>query len=99
VARAEDVLLQETTGANTTTYVYSATGMLYWVDGSGEPTYRMTDALGSTTRLLDAATNVTDTYTRDGFGAVRSHTGRAAPTSRFTGEHVATAIEPVPSNP
>ena len=45
----------------------------------------MTDALGSTTRLLDAATNVTDTYTRDGFGAVRSHTGTSGTDFTFHG--------------
>ena len=57
------------------------------------------DALGSITRLLGAAGNLTDTYTYDVFGAVRSHSGASGTEFTFTGEHVATAIEPVPSGP
>jgi len=46
------VVLQETTGSSTTTYVYGPTGLLYTVDAAGNPTYYLKDGLGSTVALL-----------------------------------------------
>ena len=80
------VILQDTTGSTTTTYVYGPTGMLYWVDQAGNPTYRLTDGLGSTVALCDANGNVTDSWTYGAFGDVRSHTGTSGTDFTFTGE-------------
>ncbi len=76
------VILQD----GTYTYVYGLGGMLYWVDGSGNVTYRLTDALGSTVAVCDSSGTVTDSWTYDVFGAVRAHTGTNATEFTFTGE-------------
>jgi len=79
------MLLQETTASNTTTYVYGL-GMIYWVDGSGNVTYRLTDGLGSTVALCNGSGTVTDSWTYDVFGAVKTHSGSNATEFTFTGE-------------
>ncbi len=85
VNRGLPVILQDTTASATTTYVYGL-GMLYWVDGSGNPTYRLTDGLGSTANLANGSGNVTDSWTYDVFGAVRTHSGANGTEFTFTGE-------------
>jgi RHS repeat-associated protein len=60
--------------------------MLYWVDAASNATYRLADGLGSTVALANASGTVTDTYTYDVFGAVRSHTGTSGTEFTFTGE-------------
>jgi len=81
VARSIPQILQD----GTYTYVYGR-GMLYWVDGSGNRTYRMTDGLGSTVALANSSGVLTDTWTYDVFGAVRSHSGTNGTEFTFTGE-------------
>jgi len=85
VAAGLPQILQDTTGSSTTTYVYGL-GLIYWADGSGNPTYRLTDGLGSTANLCDASGNVTDSWTYDVFGAVKTHTGTNGTEFTFTGE-------------
>jgi len=75
------VILQD----GTYTYVYGL-GMIYWVDGSGNVTYRLTDGLGSTVALANSSGVVTDSYTYDVFGAVKTHSGSNATEFTFTGE-------------
>ena len=82
VAGGLPMLLQD----GTNTYVYGATGMLYFVDGSGNPQYRLTDGLGSTAAMANSGGTVTDTWTYDVFGAVRSHSGSSGTEFTFTGE-------------
>ena len=79
------VILQETTGAATTTYVCGL-GMVFWADAAANVTYRLADGLGSTVALANAGGAITDTYTYDVFGAVRSHSGASATEFTFTGE-------------
>jgi RHS repeat-associated protein len=80
VAAGMPFLLQD----GTNTYVYGL-GMVYWVDGSGNPTYRLTDALGSTATLIGASGAVVGSYTYDAFGNIRTHTGSSTEFS-YTGE-------------
>jgi len=61
-------------------------GMIYWVDGSGNATYRLTDGLGSTVALCNSSGTVTDSWTYDVFGAVKTHSGSNATEFTFTGE-------------
>ncbi len=75
------VILQD----GTYTYVYGL-GMIYWVDGSGNVTYRLTDGLGSTVALCNGSGTVTDSWTYDVFGAVKTHTGTNGSEFTFTGE-------------
>ena len=82
VAGGLPMLLQD----GTNTYVYGATGMLYFVDGSGNPQYRLTDGLGSTAAMANSGGTVTDTWTYDVFGAVRSHSGSSGTQWLFAGE-------------
>ena len=78
------VLAGESDIASSRTFVYGH-GLLYSVDQSGALSWRFTDALGSTSHLLDGAGNVKASYIYDPFGAVHSHTGARTEFS-FTGE-------------
>jgi len=60
--------------------------MIYWVDGSGNVTYRLTDGLGSTVALCNGSGTVTDSWTYDVYGAVKTHSGSNATEFTFTGE-------------
>jgi len=82
------VILQD----GTYTYVYGL-GMIYWVDGSGNVTYRLTDGLGSTVALCNGSGTVTDSWTYDpstssgqANGAVKTHSGSNATEFTLTGE-------------
>jgi RHS repeat-associated protein len=79
------MLLQETTGASTTTYVYGL-GLISTTDGSANQTYYLQDGLGNTVALCNGSGTVTATYTYDVFGAIRSHTGTGTTEFTFTGE-------------
>lgn len=79
-------ILQETTGNQTTYYVYGL-DLISSVTGTpAAPTYYLYDGLGSTTGLANATGAVIDTYRYDVFGAMRSHTGTSAQLYKFTGE-------------
>jgi RHS repeat-associated protein len=80
------VILQETAGEQTTYYVYGL-DLIASVTG-GTPTYYLTDGLGSTTELADNSGDVSDTYTYDAFGSIRTHTGTSANEFTFTGEQM-----------
>ena len=77
------VVLQETTGGQTTYYVYGL-DLISSVQGT-TATYYLTDGLGSTTQLTDGAGAVAGAYAYDVFGSVRSHSGATTEWS-FTGE-------------
>ncbi len=57
-------------------------------DSGGTQEYYLTDGLGSTTGLATGTGTVTDTYTYDVYGAVRSRTGTSGNEFTFTGEQV-----------
>jgi len=85
IAAGPPVIIQETTGANTTTYTYGR-GLICTTTSSGAQLYRLTDGLGSTINLADGAGNVLMTYGYGVFGDLRFKYG-SAPTDRlFTGE-------------
>jgi len=80
------VIVQETTnGAVTNSYVYGL-DMLSATDNSNVTTYFLQDGLGSTTGLTDDDGAMTATYQYDVFGALKSQTGEADTSWRFTGE-------------
>jgi hypothetical protein len=55
-------------------------------DGAGATSYFLTDGLGSTRALADGAGAVTDTYSYDVYGALRTQTGTTNNDFRYTGE-------------
>ena len=71
---------------STTTYLYGLDLISETNRGTGVTSYPLTDGLGSTTALANSAGAVTDSYTYDVFGALRSNTGTTANDFRFTGE-------------
>ncbi len=75
------VVLQD----GTSTYVYGL-DLISATDGSGNQTYFTYDGLGSTTDLTNGGGTVTDQYSYDAFGAVRSHSGGSPNYWQFTGE-------------
>jgi RHS repeat-associated protein len=79
------VVLAETTGGQTSLYVYG-NDLLARVDAAGTPAFYHADGLGSVRGLSDLAGALTDAYTYDAFGALRSQTGGAGPPFTFTGE-------------
>jgi RHS repeat-associated protein len=81
VARGLSVVLQD----GTNSYVYGL-DLISATDGAGAQTYFTYDGLGSTTDLTNGSGAVTDTYSYDVFGAIRSHTGTAVNYWQFTGE-------------
>ncbi len=81
IAARLPVVLQD----GTNTYVYGL-DLISATDASGAQTYSTYDGLGSTTDLTDAAGFVTDTYSYDAFGAIRSQTGGSSNYWLFTGE-------------
>ena len=74
------VVLEDSDGSR---YVYGL-DLLTRINSTDEEWY-LTDGLGSTTVLSDAAGDVTGTYAYDAFGAVRSQSGDATEWS-YTGE-------------
>jgi len=79
------VIIQETKNETTSSYLYGL-DLVSVADNSGVQTYFLQDGLGSTTGLTDEDGDVTDTYSYDVFGAVKSHAGTSANPYRFTGE-------------
>jgi RHS repeat-associated protein len=79
------VVLAETTGGQTSLYVYG-NDLLARVDAAGTPAFYHADGLGSVRALSDLAGALTDAYTYDAFGALRSQTGGAGQPFTFTGE-------------
>jgi RHS repeat-associated protein len=69
----------------TNKYVYGL-GLISATDGSGNQTFFTADGLGSTANLTSSVAAVTDTYSYDVFGAVRSHSGSSPNQRLFTGE-------------
>jgi RHS repeat-associated protein len=57
-------------------------------DSLGNQEYELSDGLGSTTGLADGTGAVTDTYTYDVYGAVRTRTGTSPNEFTYTGEQV-----------
>ena len=84
VAAGLPQVLQETTGSNTSTYVYGL-GRISVTDQAGAQTYFLADGLGSTVKLVDGSGGSTGTYAYDVFGAVQTHTGQDTELT-FTGE-------------
>jgi RHS repeat-associated protein len=77
-------VLSETTGANTTYYVYGH-DLLYSLTTAG-PHYHHADSLGSTIATTDANGAVEQTFDYDIFGQVRSVSGSNGTKYTFTGE-------------
>ena len=87
VAAPLPVVLAETTSGQTSTYIYG-NDLEAWVDPAGSPTFYHYDGLGSVRALSSLAGQRTDAYSYDVFGAVRSRTGSAVQSFKFTGEQV-----------
>jgi len=79
------IVLSETSGANTSRYVYGA-DLIAVVDTSA--TYYHTDGLGSTRALTNASGTTTAQYVYDAFGKERNHTGASTNSFTYTGEQV-----------
>ena len=79
------VVLAETTGGQTSRYIYG-NDLLERADPAGVPAFYHADGLGSTRALSDLAGQRTDAYSYDVFGATRSHTGSSGQPFTFTGE-------------
>ncbi|MHB8516615.1 MAG: RHS repeat-associated core domain-containing protein, partial [Dehalococcoidia bacterium] len=84
-AALPEVLQDTSSGTGTTTYVYGLS-LIAKTDGGGTTSYYLPDGLGSTAQLTDTSGNVTDGYTYDAFGALRSQTGTTANDFRYTGQ-------------
>jgi RHS repeat-associated protein len=83
LAASLPVVLRETTNSVFSDYVYGKDLIL---SAGVAVNYYYSDALGSTRLLADGSGTISDRYTYDAFGAIRSHTG-ASPTSfTFAGE-------------
>jgi RHS repeat-associated protein len=78
------VILRDSAGNR---YVYGL-DLISRTDSGGNQEYELSDGLGSTTGLADGTGAVTDTYTYDVYGAVRTHTGTSGNEFTFTGEQV-----------
>ena len=76
------VVVSETAGAETHTYVYGSD--LIAANSSAWSFYH-TDGLGSTRLLTDAAGAMTDQYSYDAFGEIRSHSGTSNQDFLYTG--------------
>lgn len=84
VAAALPVILQD---SDDNTYIYGL-DLIARVDDQGDEEYYLYDGLGSTTGLAGDTGTVTDTYTYDVFGAIRSQTGSSTNEFTYTGEQV-----------
>jgi RHS repeat-associated protein len=81
VSQSVPAVLQD--GANT--YVYGL-GLISATDAASSQSYFLYDGLGSTTGLTNGSATLTDTYSYDVFGAVRSHSGSSTNYWQFTGQ-------------
>ena len=82
------LVLQETTGANTTRYVYGPGGrILETVSPTGTVTYHHQDQLGSTRVLTNATGGVVGTFTYDAYGKPTGSTGTAVTPFGWAGEY------------
>lgn len=81
VSQGLPVVLQD--GANT--YVYGLS-LISATDAASSQNYFLYDGLGSTTGLTNSSATLTDTYSYDVFGAVRSHSGSSTNYWQFTGQ-------------
>ena len=88
-AAALPVVLQETSTQGgvsaTTTYLWGL-DLIATTSAAGATSFYLPDGLGSTAQLADAAGTVTDNYSYDAFGALRSSSGGTANAFKFTGE-------------
>ncbi len=81
-------LLQETSGSNTTSYIYGPTGLpLEEILPSGSVYYYSHDALGSTRALTDSSGTSQNTYTYDPYGNLTASTGSVQNNLLFTGQY------------
>jgi len=69
----------------TYSYVYGL-DLISAIDGSGNEIYYLYDGLGSVANLTDDSGVVTDSYTYDAFGGIRSSSGSTSNVWLFTGE-------------
>ena len=79
------VVLVETTGGQTTRYLYG-NALIALADAADVASYYHADGLGSTRALSNQAGQRTDGYYYDVFGAVRVQSGASAQPFTFTGE-------------
>ncbi len=83
------LLLQETTGSNTTDYVYGPTGLpLEEILPSGSTYYYAHDSLGSTRALTDSSGAVANTDTYDPYGNITASTGSVANPFLYAGQYL-----------
>jgi RHS repeat-associated protein len=81
-------LLEETTGSNTTSYIYGPQGLpLEEILPSGATYYYAHDDLGSTRALTDSSGDVADTDTYDPYGNLTTSTGTIANNLLYAGQY------------
>lgn len=85
VARSIPMCVQETVGSTIKSFVYGKS-LISTTDGSGHQTYRLTDAIGSTTELLESNGEVVVVYRYDAFGVIRSQSFTHDNSWLFAGE-------------
>jgi len=85
VAAPLPVVLTETTGGQSSRYVYG-NDLIAQVDPAGSAAFYHTDGLGNTRALSNLAGQRTDAYSYDVFGALRSHSGASGQSFTFSGE-------------
>jgi RHS repeat-associated protein len=83
-------VLEETTGSATVDHV-NGHGLIAAIQGSSASFY-LSDGLGSTVALTNAAGVVTDRYRYDAFGALRSQQGSSTQPFRFAGQQQDTNV-------
>ena len=66
-------------------YAYGL-GLISRTDSAANQEYHLSDGLGSTTALANGSGTVTDTYSYDVFGSLRSRTGTSGNEFKFAGE-------------
>jgi RHS repeat-associated protein len=83
------LLLQETAGSDTTSYIYGPTGLpLEEILPSGDTYYYAHDSLGSTRVLTDSSGDVQDTDTYDSYGNLTASTGTVPNNLLYAGEYL-----------
>lgn len=80
-------LLQETTGATTTRYIYGPDDKVIESVSGTTTTYHHQDQLGSTRVLTDSTGTVTGTFTYDSYGQQTGSTGTASTPFGWAGEY------------
>ena len=85
------LLIQKTTGSDTTSYIDGPSGLpLEEINPDGDTYYYSQDNLGSTRALTNSSGDLADTDTYDSYGNVTASTGSVADAMLFSGQYMDT---------